>query len=167
MKNQETAVNRLAVFPGSRGSLVTTERGTWAIGGSIDHALANRLHDDPELFVWSWQVKDSAPVCIRARVLSRRTEPVSRLLHAKVEKDTVAVWRLDLTRILHVFDAHSINASPRNCWPSVSGLNLPLMLMQPFSTPATTCEHSRHFSDIHCTTMKRQEETGSQVGVGR
>jgi hypothetical protein len=38
--------------------------------------------------------------------------PVSRLFHAKNDKDTIAAWRLDLNRILHVFNVRSVTLSP-------------------------------------------------------
>jgi methyl-accepting chemotaxis protein len=37
---------------------------------------------------------------------------VSRLFHAKNDKDTIAAWRLDLNRILHVFNVRSISLLP-------------------------------------------------------
>ena len=33
---------------------------------------------------------------------------ISRHLHAKNDKDKIAAWRLDLNRILHVFNVRSI-----------------------------------------------------------
>ena len=38
--------------------------------------------------------------------------PVSRLLHAKNDKEAIAAWRLDLNRILHVFNVRPIAFSP-------------------------------------------------------
>ena len=32
--------------------------------------------------------------------------PVSRIFHAKSDKDAIAAWRLDLNKILHVFNVH-------------------------------------------------------------
>jgi methyl-accepting chemotaxis protein len=37
--------------------------------------------------------------------------PVSRLFHAKNDKETIAAWRLDLNRILHVFNVRFITLS--------------------------------------------------------
>ena len=37
---------------------------------------------------------------------------VSRLFNAKDDKDTIAAWRLDLNRILQVFNVRSITSSP-------------------------------------------------------
>ena len=34
--------------------------------------------------------------------------PVSRVFHAKSDKDMVAAWKLDLNRILHVFNVRFI-----------------------------------------------------------
>ena len=33
---------------------------------------------------------------------------IARLFHAKNDKETIATWRLDLNRILHVFNVRSI-----------------------------------------------------------
>jgi hypothetical protein len=32
----------------------------------------------------------------------------SRLVHAKNDKETIASWRLDLNRILHIFNVRSV-----------------------------------------------------------
>ena len=37
---------------------------------------------------------------------------LSRLFNAKDDKETIAAWRLDLNRILHVFNVRSIPSSP-------------------------------------------------------
>ena len=37
---------------------------------------------------------------------------VSRLFNAKDDKEAIAAWRLDLNRILHVFNVRSITSSP-------------------------------------------------------
>ena len=33
---------------------------------------------------------------------------VSRVFHAKVDKDKIATWRNDLVRVLHVFNVRSV-----------------------------------------------------------
>jgi hypothetical protein len=35
---------------------------------------------------------------------------VSRLFHSKNDKEKIAAWRLDLNRILHVFNVRSISS---------------------------------------------------------
>jgi hypothetical protein len=34
--------------------------------------------------------------------------PVSRLLHARYDKEKIAAWRLELNRVLHVFNVRSV-----------------------------------------------------------
>ena len=41
-----------------------------------------------------------------------RRSTISRLLHAKSDSDTLAAWRSDLNRILHVFNVRSTTFSP-------------------------------------------------------
>ena len=40
-----------------------------------------------------------------------KRNPVSRLLHAKGDKEAIAAWRQELNRILHVFNVRSIASS--------------------------------------------------------
>ena len=42
---------------------------------------------------------------------------LSRVLHAKSDKDAVAAWKLDLNRILHVFNVRSV----ASIWSSLTG----------------------------------------------
>ena len=46
-------------------------------------------------------------------VKQSKRNPVSRLFHAKSDKETIATWRLELNRILHVFNVRSI----ASVWP--------------------------------------------------
>jgi len=46
---------------------------------------------------------------IQRKVIKQtRRNPASRLLHAKNDKETIAAWKSDLNRILHVFNVRSI-----------------------------------------------------------
>ena len=46
---------------------------------------------------------------IQAKVIKRSgRNPVSRLLHAKSDKETIAAWKSDLNRILLVFNVRSV-----------------------------------------------------------
>ena len=46
---------------------------------------------------------------IQRNVVNRgKRNVVSRLFHAKNDKDTIAAWRLDLNRILHIFNVRSV-----------------------------------------------------------
>lgn len=45
---------------------------------------------------------------IQAKILRQeKRNPVSRLFHAKDDKDTIAAWKQDLNRMLHVFNVRS------------------------------------------------------------
>ena len=44
---------------------------------------------------------------------------VSRLVHAKNDKDTVASWKLDLNRILHVFNVRPVGSVPLSLTASI------------------------------------------------
>ena len=46
---------------------------------------------------------------IQGKVIKRSgRNAVSRLLHAKSDKETIATWKSDLNRILHVFNVRSV-----------------------------------------------------------
>ena len=48
-------------------------------------------------------------VAIREKIIKRSgRNVVSRLLHAKNDKETIATWKLGLNRILHVFNVRSV-----------------------------------------------------------
>ena len=61
--------------------------------------------------------------------------PVSRLFHAKNDKETIATWRLDLDRIIHVFNVCSVGSAP-------------LSLTTPFQTELALNTHLM-VSDLH------------------
>ena len=46
---------------------------------------------------------------IQGKVLNQsRRNIASRLFHAKNDKDAIAAWKLDLNRILHVFNVRAV-----------------------------------------------------------
>ena len=46
---------------------------------------------------------------IQRRVIKQsRRNAVSRLFHAKSDKETIAAWRSDLNRILHIFNVRRV-----------------------------------------------------------
>ena len=48
---------------------------------------------------------------IQRNIIKRgKRSAISRLFHAKEDKETIAAWRLDLNRILHVFNVRTIAA---------------------------------------------------------
>ena len=77
--------------------------------------------------------------------------PISRFFHAKRDKDTIAAWRADLDRILHVFEVRSTVYS------------LPTLLIVHLQTELALHTHlavsSTHglVSDIHRAVVKAQE----------
>jgi hypothetical protein len=100
--------------------------------------------------------------------------PVSRLLHAMSDKDTIAGWNLDLNRILHVFNVRSVIVSLlllTLCFQTELALNTHLtvsdILHGVASTQNTVSDthdivYNTHsiVSNIHRTMAKHQEGTG-------
>ena len=74
-----------------------------------------------------------------------RRSTISRLLHAKGDNDTLAAWRSDLNRILHVFNVRSTTYSPT-------------MLTVRFQTELAINTHAA-VSDIHRTIVERRDGT--------
>lgn len=82
---------------------------------------------------------------------------LSRLFHSKDDREKIAAWRLDLNRILHVFNVRSVAASP-------TFLTAFLQTELAINANATVCD-IRHdvantqilVSDIHRTVVERQE----------
>ena len=82
-------------------------------------------------------------------IKKRGRGPFSRLVHARDDKDTIAAWKSDLSRILQVF-----NVCPAVfTWPS---LTVPLQTELILSTHVTV-------SDIRHDVSKIREEIGGQV----
>ena len=82
---------------------------------------------------------------------------LSRLFHSKDDREKIAAWRLDLNRILHVFNVRPVTASP-------TFLTAFLQTELAINANATVCD-IRHdvantqilVSDIHRTVVERQE----------
>ena len=74
-----------------------------------------------------------------------RRSTISRLLHAKSDSDTLAAWRSDLNRILHVFNVRSTTYSPT-------------ILTVHFQTELAINTHAA-VSDIHRTIVERRNGT--------
>ena len=75
--------------------------------------------------------------------------PVSRFLHAKNDKETIATWRSDLNRILHIFNVRSVT----------------LTLQSPITLFQTELAMNTHVtvSGMRHDMSKIREEIGSQV----
>ena len=74
---------------------------------------------------------------------------VSRLFHAKNDREMIASWKSDLNRILHVFNVRSVAFA----WSPLTG---------PFQTELAV-NTSVTISDIHRDVSRIREEIGSQV----
>ena len=72
----------------------------------------------------------------------------SRLFHAKVDKDTVATWRQDLVRVLHVFNVRTVGSVLH-----------PLIIS--FQTELAINTHIM-VMDLHRNASTGQETAGSQ-----
>jgi len=86
---------------------------------------------------------------IRARIIKQgKRNVVSRHLHAKYDKERIAAWRLDLVRILHVFNVRSI--AP--VWH----------LLTLHSQTELVINTHVMVSEIHRTVVKGQEKSGGK-----
>ena len=81
-----------------------------------------------------------------------RRNPVSRLFRAKGDKDMIAAWRLDLNRILHVFNVRSIICSP----PLLTVL---LQTELAINTHTAVYNTQNIVSEIHRTIVNSREGT--------
>ena len=84
---------------------------------------------------------------IQGRIIKQgKRNVISRHLQAKNDKEKIAGWRLDLTRILNVFNVRSIASvglSPTPHFQTELAINTQIMV-----------------SDIHRTVVKGQEQSG-------
>jgi len=87
---------------------------------------------------------------IQRKVIKRSgRNPASRLLHAKNDKETITTWKLDLNRVLRVFNVRSI-------------VSVSLLLTPHFQTELAVNTHVI-VSDIHRNMLKSQEETDGRL----
>jgi len=86
---------------------------------------------------------------IQGRIIGKRERGLlSRLAHAKNDKEIIAAWRLDLIRILQVFNVRSAGS-----------VRLPLIAS--FQTELTLSAHTM-VSDMHQNMLKGSEDTGGK-----
>ena len=86
---------------------------------------------------------------IQKKAIKRsKRNPVSRLLHAKNDKDAIAAWKLDLDRILRVFNACYVFA-------------MRLLLTVHMQTELAINNHTM-ISEIHRNLLKGQESPDDQ-----
>ena len=81
---------------------------------------------------------------------------VSRLIYAKSDKDTIAAWKLDLNRILHVFNVRSIIFT-------LLSLTFPSQTELAMNTHVTVSNVHHDVSGIRRDMSKIQEDIGNQV----
>jgi hypothetical protein len=94
---------------------------------------------------------------IQGRVIKQsRRNAVSRLLHAKNDKETIASWKLELNRILHVFNVRSIIFT----WSSLTA-NFQTELA--VTTHVTVSDTHAIVFDIRDDVSKIREGIGSQA----
>jgi len=77
---------------------------------------------------------------------------VSRLFHSKDDKERIAGWRLDLNRVLHVFNVRSITSSP-------TFLIIRFQTELAINTHGAVVNTQNIVSDIHRTIVERQDGT--------
>jgi len=118
-------------------------RGDWPINnvGSISDAYCvSFTHCD---------LDDRTVAEIQVRIARKRERGLlSRLAHAKNDKETIAAWKLDLVRILQVFNVRSAGSVRR---PLITSLQ----------TELTLSAHTM-VSDIHQNMLKDSEDTGGR-----
>ena len=89
----------------------------------------------------------------RSAVEPKGRNPISRIFNAKRDKATIATWRSDLDRILHIFEARSTIHS----LPTLLTVNLQTELA--LHTHVAVSSTHGLVSDIHRAVVKGQEET--------
>ena len=97
-----------------------------------------------------------------------KRNPISRFFNAKRDKDTIAGWRSDLDRILHVFEVRSITHFPPTPLTVHLQTELALHTHGAVSDVRQGVANTHELvSDIHRAVVKGQEGTdiGNQ-GVG-
>ena len=97
----------------------------------------------------------------RGVVEGGKRNAISRVFHSKNDQETIAGWRLDLNRILHIFNVRSITSA----WPS---LTVHFQTELAINTNVVVSDVHTIVSNIHRTMVQGQEGTGSKdlsVGV--
>ena len=100
---------------------------------------------------------------IQKRVVKQgKQNVISRHLHAKNDKEKIAAWRLDLVRILHVFNVRSIAPA----WHSLTLYSQTELTINMHATVSDThvmvSDNHVMISDIHRTMAKGQGTSGGK-----
>ncbi|KAF9641915.1 hypothetical protein BDM02DRAFT_3194271 [Thelephora ganbajun] len=127
--------------------------------GALDRGVNGRQEDQISQSVLETIERLTATVVEIKRNVDKlgKQNRISHLFHAKNDKDTVAAWRLDLNRILHVFNTElAINTHV-----IVSDIQHDVLNARTVVSDVHQGIVSTHaiVSDIHCTIMKSQEES--------
>jgi len=69
---------------------------------------------------------------------------VSRLVHAKNDKEKIAAWKLDLDRILHVFNVRSATSVMTTTKRTLSDRTCNQHAYNRFWRSSWNCEHPHH-----------------------
>ena len=85
-----------------------------------------------------------------------RQNPLSRLLHAKNDKETIGTWKLDLNRILHVFNVRSLIFTR-------TSLIVSFQTELAVNTHVAVSDMRHDILGIRSDVSKIQEEIGGQV----
>ena len=90
----------------------------------------------------------------KSAVEPKKRNPISRIFHAKEDEATIAAWRSDLDRILHVFEVRSI------VHPLPTLLIVHLQTELALHTHVAVSDVCGLVSDIHRAVVKGQEGGG-------
>ena len=90
----------------------------------------------------------------------KKPKPISRIFSAKKDEATIAAWRSDLDRILHVFEVHSIIHSLLTLLTVHLQTELALHTHLAVSDVRQGVANTHELvSDIHRAVVKSQDET--------
>ena len=90
---------------------------------------------------------------IQGQIIKRgKRNAISRRYHRKDDKEAIATWRLDLDRILHVFDVRSVTSVR---WLLISRVQTRLV-----GNPHSTVSDTRHdIANVHTTVSDTHHDT--------
>lgn len=108
-----------------------------------DHVVSRRV---------AYRASDRSAVAEIERNVIRlgKQKIFSGLFHSKDDKEKIAAWRLDLNRILHIFNVRFITSLP-------TFLTIRLQTELAINTHVAVVNTQNIVSDIHRTIVERQE----------
>jgi hypothetical protein len=94
---------------------------------------------------------------IQRKVIKQgKRNAATRLFHAKTDKETITAWRLDLNRILHIFNVRSAGS----VWQSLT--TSPFQTELAITTHVVVSNTHAMVSDLHRNALKVQGGSGDQ-----